>query len=198
MKRVLYINELLLCVVSFAFTSLNLYKYFGSNFMQYFIISSLAYGVSAALLTIFLIRDLRAKDGRTSAKEILFGAIFALPLFLIVWFNIPNSGLFPLLILSILLATLIILAAIWYRGLSKYVLIGIFVVLSVLMFGTYLFCTADRVNNGHMGEYLKSYSYKLERFIGSNGWAALLNTMPTMTAFMLAGKFCDKMSRENV
>ena len=196
MKRVLYINELLLCVVSFAFTSLNLYKYFGSNFMQYFIISSLAYGVSAALLTSFLIRDLRAKDGRTSAKEILFGAIFALPLFLIVWFNIPNSGLFPLLILSILLATLIILAAIWYRGLSKYVLIGIFVVLSVLMFGTYLFCTADRVHMGHMGEYLKSYKWK--HFIDSNGWAALLNTMPTMTAFMLAGKFCDKMSCENV
>ena len=197
MKRVLYINELLLCVVSFAFTSLNLFKYYGNDFML-FLISSLAYGVSAALLTIFLIRDLRAKDGRTSAKEILFGSVFALPLFLIVWFNIPNSGLFPLLILSILLATLIILAAIWFRGLSKYVLIGIFVVLSVLMFGTYLFCTADRVNNGHMGEYLKSYSYKLERFIGSNGWAALLNTMPTMIAFLLAGKFCDKMSRENV
>ncbi len=197
MKRVLYINELLLCVVSFAFTSLNLFKYYGRDFML-FLISSLAYGVSAALLTIFLIRDLRAKDGRTSAKEILFGAVFALPLFLIVWFNIPNSGLFPLLILSILLATLIILAAIWFRGLSKYVLIGIFVVLSVLMFGTYLFCTADRVNNGNMGEYLKSYSYKLERFIGSNGWAALLNTIPTMIAFLLAGKFCDKMSRENV
>ncbi|HCJ41171.1 hypothetical protein [uncultured Ruminococcus sp.] len=197
MKRVLYINELLLCVVSFAFTSLNLFKYYGRDFML-FLISSLVYGVSAALLTIFLIRDLRAKNGRTSAKEILFGSVFALPLFLIVWFNIPNSGLFPLLILSILLATIIILAAIWFRGSSKYVLIGIFVVLSVLMFGTYLFCTADRVNNGHMGEYLKSYSYKLERFIGSNGWAALLNTIPTMIAFLLAGKFCDKMSRENV
>ena len=197
MKRVLYINELLLCVVSFAFTSLNLFKYYGRDFML-FLISSLVYGVSAALLTSFLIRDFRANDGMPSAKEILFGSVFALPLFLIVWFNIPNLGGFPLLILSILLATLIILAAIWFRGLSKYVLIGIFVVLSVLMFGTYLFCTADRVNNGHMGEYLKSYSYKLERFIGSNGWAALLNTMPTMTAFMLAGKFCDKMSRENV
>lgn len=195
MKRVLYINELLLCVVSFAFTSLNLFKYYGNDFML-FLISSLVYGVSAALLTSFLIRDLRAKDGRTSAKEILFGAVFALPLFLIVWFNIPNLGLFPLLMLSILLAALIILAAIWFKGSSKYVLIGIFVVLSVLMFGTYLFCTADRAHMGHMGEYLKSYKWK--RFIDSNGWAALLNTMPTMIAFLLAGKFRDKMSRENV
>ena len=196
MKRVLYINELLLCAVSIAFTSLNLYKYCGSDFMLFFIISSLVYGVSAAQLTSFLIREFRAKDGMPSAKEILFGSIFALPLFLIVWFNIPNLGGFPLLILSILLVTLIILAAIWFRGLSKYVLIGIFVVLSVLMFGTYLFCTADRVNMGHMGEYLKSYKWK--HFIDSNGWAALLNTIPTMIAFMLAERFCDKMSCENV
>ena len=196
MKRVLYINELLLCAVSIAFTCLNLYKYFGSESMLFFIISSLVYGISAAQLTIFLIRDLRAKDGRPSAKEILFGSIFALPLFLIVWFNIPNLGGFPLLILSILLVTIIIFAAIWFKGGSKYVLIGIFVVLSVLMFGIYLFCTADRVNNGNRGEYLKSY--KWERFIDSNSWAALLNTIPTMIAFMLAGKFCDKMSCESV
>ena len=196
MKRVLYINELLLCAVSIAFTSLNLYKYCGSESMLFFIISSLVYGVSAAQLTSFLIRDLRAKDGRPSAKEMVFGTVSALPLFLIVWFNIPNLGGFPLQVLSILLVTLIILAAIWFRGLSKYVLIGIFVVLSVLMFGAYLFCTADRAHMGYTGEYLKSY--KWERFIDSNGWAALLNTIPTMIAFMLAGKFCDKMSCENV
>lgn len=196
MKRVFYINELLLCAVSIAFTSLHLYLFHEEWSAWEYIVAYLIYGASAALLTSFLIREFRAKDGRPSAKEILFGSIFALPLFLIVWFNIPNLGGFPLLILSILLVTLIILAAIWFRGLSKYVLIGIFVVLSVLMFGAYLFCTADRAHMGYTGEYLKSY--KWERFIGSNGWAALLNTIPTMIAFLLADRFCDKMSCENV
>ena len=196
MKRVLYINELLLCAVSFAFTSLHLYLFHEKWSAWEYIVAYLIYGASAAQLTSFLIREFRAKDGMPSAKEMVFGTVSALPLFLIVWFNIPYSGGFPLQVLLILLVTLIILAAIWFRGSSKYVLIGIFVVLSVLMFGTYLFCTADRVNMGHMGEYLKSYKWK--HFIDSNGWAALLNTIPTMIAFMLAERFCDKMSCENV
>lgn len=194
MKRVLYINELLLCAVSIAFTSLHLYLFHEEWFAWDYIVAYLIYGASAALLTYFLISDLKSKDGRPSAKETVFGTVSALPLFL---YFLP-FGRINLWIILIFLATIIVLATIWFKGGSKYVLIGIFALLTLSLLGAYVMSVISRVpmGTGYSPEYRAAHSW--EFFIAENGGAAQFNAIPTMIAFLLADRFCDKMSYENV
>lgn len=197
MKRVLYINELLLCAVSIAFTSLHLYLFHEKWFAREYIVAYLIYGASAALLTNFLISDLKSKDGRPSAKETVFGTVSALPLFFMAVLYFLPFGRINLWIILIFLATIIVLATIWFKGGSKYVLIGIFALLTLSLLGAYVMSVISRVpmGTGYSSEYRAAHSW--EFFIAENGGAAQFNAIPTMIAFLLADKFCDKMSCEN-
>ena len=198
MKRVLYINEILLCAVYITLTSMHLYTFYEKWFTWDYIVAYVIYGISAVLLTNFLISDLKSKDGRPSAKEMIFGTVFALPLFFMAALNFLPSGRYKLWILLTILVTIIVLAAIWFKGRSKYVLIGIFVVLTVLLLGAYIINAMSRVpmGTGYSREYMETH--KWEFFIAENGGAAQLSAVPTMIAFLLADRSCDKMIYENI
>ncbi len=198
MKRVLYINEILLCAVYITLTSMHLYTFYEKWFTWYYIVAYVIYGISAVLLTNFLISNLKSKDGRPSAKEMIFGTVFALPLFFMAALNFLPSGRYKLWILLTILVTIIVLAAIWFKGRSKYVLIGIFVVQTVLLLGAYIINAMSRVpmGTGYSREYMETH--KWEFFIAENGGAAQLSAVPTMIAFLLADRSCDKMIYENI